>query len=117
MSIAGSIAMSYIARPFLGRIRRWLHNKYKLRRSNGGTYALSHLDDYFGLARLEARGRSETSCLRAGNLYILFDERDVETGFILMLLGRHQTKGVATDKPNLPLPRHISTGSVSRDFR
>ena len=42
------------------RLRRWLRNKFKLRRCKGGTYPLSHLYGYFGLVRLSARGRSQS---------------------------------------------------------
>jgi len=42
------------------RLRRWLRKKHKVRRSRGGSCPLSRLYGRFGLARLTARGRSQS---------------------------------------------------------
>ena len=40
------------------RLRRWLRSKYKVRRSKGGNYPISHLYGYFGLVSLNGRDKS-----------------------------------------------------------
>ena len=41
------------------RLRRWLRNKYKVRRRKGGSYSLSHLCGHFALVPLTARGSNQ----------------------------------------------------------
>ena len=44
-----------------------------------------------------------------GNLHVRFDERDVETEFMVAPLRHRQTKEAETDMFDLQPPRHIST--------
>jgi RNA-directed DNA polymerase len=56
----GSVSQAYRALDnyTAPRLRRWLRNKYKLRRSKGGTYPIPHLYGYFGLVSLSGRDKS-----------------------------------------------------------
>ncbi len=47
----GSVSRAYetLDRYTATRLRRWLRNKYKVRRRKGGVFPLPHLYGYFGL--------------------------------------------------------------------
>ena len=57
---AGSVSRAYetLDRYTATRLRRWLRNKYKVRRRKGGCYPYPHLYGYFGLICLASPKRS-----------------------------------------------------------